>query len=345
MRAAMTRLRDRFHAAIGTPRPAAPQRPLEPDGRLGAYALVAMLARGRTTEVWRAKIKGQHGFEKEIALKALRPDAARIPEAVRAFTGEATITGRLYHANIVHLVDCGQVGPRTYMAMELVSGLNLRQLTARLRALGLPFPVRLLVQIAQQTCEALHYAHELAEDGAPVGVLHRDLNPDNLMVSTLGAAKLIDFGSARPAPGPAAPWAVRGSTAYMAPERILGAPEDRRSDIYSLGIILHELATGHAADAPVAERPPADPHGLVADLPEALARIIAKAMAREPARRYATAEQMANDLQLYIHDHHARTRREHSQSVDLTLQLVFNQPDRPAAKVNAPDGEEITRPT
>jgi serine/threonine protein kinase len=353
VRAALTRLAEQLNAAMATVRGPPPADPLVSGGQLGTYSLISPLAVGNTTEVWRAKIKGEQGFEKEIALKALLPDAARVADTVRAFTGEATIAARLYHPNIVQLVDSGQAGDRYYIAMELVRGLTLQQMLVRLRALVLPFPVRLLVQVALQSCEALNYVHERVDEGLWVGVLHRDLTPDNLMLTSLGVVKVIDFGSARLASDPPAPWSMSGQTPYMAPERIHGLREDRRSEIYSLGVILYELATGQrpydgediSAIARIVEGRPIDPRDLVADLPADLTRIILKAMAREPADRYATAELMGNDLQRLVHQEYARTRREDKQSVDLTLQLIFNQHGRELLVPRTHGSkDEITRP-
>jgi serine/threonine protein kinase len=331
VRAAINRLAARLNAAMGTGKDGV-RETLRPGGRLGGYGLVTQLAMGVTAEVWLAKITGEQGFEKAIALKALRPDATRLSELVRAFTSEAAVAAKLYHPNIVQLVDCGQVGDRYYIAMEYVDGLTLSQMAARLRELGQRFPVRPLVQIALQTCAALHHAHELCDSSGWVGLLHRDVNPDNVMVTPLGAVKVIDFGSAQLACGPTPAWALGGETAYMAPERFRGLPEDRRSDIYSLGVVLYEQATGQrpydgdeiSMVARIIEGHPADPRELAPDLPEDLSRIILKAMAARADDRYPTAELLANDLQRFVDHHYAHVRREQSQPIDFTMQEVFN---------------------
>jgi serine/threonine protein kinase len=331
VRAAINRLAARLNAAIGTGRDSL-REPLRPGVRLGPYSLVAQLALGVTAEVWLAKITGEQGFEKAIALKALRPDATRLAELVRAFTSEAAVAAKLYHPNIVQLVDCGQVGDRYYIAMEYVDGLTLSQMAARLRELDRRFPVRPLVQIALQTCAALHHAHELCDSSGWVGLLHRDVNPDNVMVTPLGAVKVIDFGSAQLACGPTPAWALGGETAYMAPERFRGLLEDRRSDIYSLGVVLYEQATGQrpydgdeiSMVARIIEGHPVDPREITPDLPHDLARIILKAMAAKPDDRYPTAELLAGDLQRFIDHHFAHARREQSQPLDFTMQEVFN---------------------
>jgi serine/threonine protein kinase len=333
VRAAINRLAARLNAAIGTGRDGV-RETLRPGGRLGGYGLVTQLAMGMTAEVWLAKITGEQGFEKAIALKALRPDATRLAELVRAFTSEAAVAAKLYHPNIVQLVDCGQMGDRYYIAMEYVDGLTLSQMATRLRELGRRFPVRPLVQIALQTCAALHHAHELCDSSGWVGLLHRDVNPDNVMVTPLGAVKVIDFGSAQLACGPTPAWALGGETAYMAPERFRGLLEDRRSDIYSLGVVLYEQATGQrpydgdeiSLVARIIEGHPVDPRELAPDLPEDLTRIILKAMAARPDDRYPTAELLAGDLQRFIDHHYAHARREQSQPLDFSMQEVFSNP-------------------
>ena len=297
---------------------------------LARYRLISRVAMGVRAEIWRAKITGAEGFEKPIALKTMRPSASRMPELVRMFTTEASIAAHLYHPNIVQLVDCGSIADRYYMAMEFVDGLTLRQVTRRLRDLGQPFPVRLLVHIAVQICNALHYAHELFDGDGWLGFLHRDLNPDNLMITATGAAKIIDFGAARLAstPGPTYPFV--GDVHYAAPERIRGLTEDRRGDIYSLGVMLYEGAVGappYPADQPdavaqVLRGKPRLPRELAPELPEPLANIILRAMAVVPGDRYPSADMMAADLQAFVDELPDAPGR--TDSVAAAMRLFFN---------------------
>jgi eukaryotic-like serine/threonine-protein kinase len=329
MRVALGRLAARLGSVMNRARTPVPVAPLAAGMTLGAYRLVAPIRAGTRTEVWQAKITGEQGFEKTIALKALRPEAALLVELVGAFTGEAATVGRLYHANIVQPVDSGLASGRYYIAMELVDGLTLAQIAARLRERGQRFPVRLLAAVALQMCAALEYAHELADEAGSSGLLHRDLTPDNVMLSSFGVVKVIDFGAASPAwhRGPAGP--VGENAAYVPPERIDGSLEDRRSDLYSLGVILYELATGmrpyREGDITVVEQilegRARHPREVVGDFPEELSRIILKAMARRPDDRYASARLLANALEYFVARRHGR---EHHQDLDPTLKEIFS---------------------
>src|SRR4051794_9592762 len=165
---------------------------LRPGSSLGRYELVLRLARGATTEIWLAKGRDEKG----VALKALRQDIPQTPELLRAFAREVTIAGRLHHPNIVELFEAGHVGARHYLAMEYVDGMSLAQLGQR-RTDRERLPLQLLARLIQQACLALHHAHELADESGWLGFLHRDLSPDHILVSAVGAVKLIDFGAAR----------------------------------------------------------------------------------------------------------------------------------------------------
>jgi serine/threonine protein kinase len=271
---------------------------MRPGATLGRYELVLRLARGVTTEVWLAK-SGERG----VALKALRLDVPQTPELVRAFSREASIGGKLHHPNIVELLDSGRIAARHYLAMEHVDGMSLAQVGQR-RSGGQRLPAGLLAYLLQQVCLGLHHAHELGDENGWLGFVHRDLCPENILVSAGGVAKLIDFGAARmrSVPDGVGPRALR--TRYAAPERVQGLSEDRRSDVYSVGVILYEHATGtppfQGTDlemiSQIVESKPADPRALVSGFPEPLAKIIARAMALNPAERYPHAQALATDL-------------------------------------------------
>jgi serine/threonine protein kinase len=275
---------------------------LEPGAMLGSYRLVARLAAGLTTEVWQAKITGAQGFEKAIALKMLRPEAALSTDAVRSFTTEAAIAAKLYHPNIVQLVDFERAGGRYFIAMEYVPGCTLRALVERLRSSGQPLPLAFLAHIFQQVCAGLHYAHELTERDQWLGILHRDVTPENLIFAPSGAVKVIDFGSARMGTTASAPRS-RGLR-YVAPERVLGLPEDCRADVYSVGAVLYECLTGvppfgtddSALDARIVAGHVLDPRALAGELPDEIVRITLHALATSPEDRPASAEELASEL-------------------------------------------------
>jgi serine/threonine-protein kinase len=278
---------------------------MRPGAALGRYELVLRLARGSNTEIWLAKGRGDRG----VAIKALRLDVPQSAEVLRAFAREVTIAGRMHHPNIIEFVDAGRIGARHFLAMEYVDGMSLAQLGRR-RTEGGRLPVALLARLIQQACLGLHHAHELADESGWLGFLHRDLCPDNLLVSAAGVVKVIDFGAARMRS--VADGAGAGSlrTRYAAPERVQGLSEDRRSDVYALGVILYEHATGtppfQGTDREVLSQivagKPRDPRGLVPDFPEALAGIVTRAMAPNPDDRYPHCQALAADLQAFAID-------------------------------------------
>jgi serine/threonine-protein kinase len=271
---------------------------MRPGAALGKYELVVRLARGNSTEVWLAK-RGDKG----VAIKALRLDVPQTPELLRAFDREATIAGKLHHPNIVELLDAGRIGDRHYLAMEYVDGMSLGQLGRR-RQEGGRLPLGLLAALMQQACLALHHAHELSDENGWLGFLHRDLCPDNILVSAAGAVKLIDFGAARMRSVLDGVGTRTLRTRYAAPERVQGLSEDRRSDVYSMGVILYEQATGtppfQGSDleviSQIVEGKPRDPRSVVQGFPEALARIVVRAMALHPGDRYPQCQALAADL-------------------------------------------------
>jgi len=278
---------------------------MRPGAALGRYELVLRLARGSSTEIWLAKGRGDRG----VAIKALRLDVPQSAEVLRAFAREVTIARQLHHPNMIESLDAGRIGPRHYLAMEYVDGMSLAQLGQR-RTEGGRLPVGLLARLIQQACLGLHHAHELADESGWLGFLHRDLSPDNLLVSAAGVVKVIDFGAARMRSVADGVGAGALRTRYAAPERVQGLSEDRRSDVYALGVILYEHATGtppfQGTDLEVISQivagKPRDPRGLVPDFPEALAGIVARAMAPNPDDRYPHCQALAADLQAFAID-------------------------------------------
>jgi serine/threonine-protein kinase len=308
---------------------------LRPGSSLGRYELVVRLFRGDTTEVWLSKGPGEKG----TAIKALRVDIPHSPEVIGGFVREATIAAKLHHPNIVQLTDCGKAGARHYMAMEHVDGMSLAQVRERLGPQGGRLPLGLLASLLQQISMALHYAHETSDEKGWLGFLHRDVSPANILVSGSGAAKLIDFGAARmrSVPDAVVPQTVRNR--YAAPERVQGLSEDRRSDVYSVGVILYELATGwppfHGTEleviSQIVEGHARDPRELVPDLPEPMARIILRAMAPKLTDRYPNSQALATELESFIHDHPV------GDDVEAVMRRLFDAPaDRAPERVPTP---------
>jgi serine/threonine protein kinase len=322
---------------------------LRPGATLGRYELVVRLARGVATDVWLAK--GRE--DKVVAIKALRLDVPQTPELLLAFAREVTITALFHHPHIVELVDSGRIGERRYLAIEYVDGMSLAQLGHR--SDGERLPLAVLARLLQQVCLALHHAHELSDDEGWLGFLHRDVCPENILVSSTGVAKLADFGSARMRSVPDGAAAHTLRTRYAAPERVQGLSEDRRSDLYSLGVILYEQATGtppfHGADleliSQIVAGRPADPRALVPGFPEPLAQIITRAMAANPADRYPHCQALAAELELFAAEGGAGVSPETALDAamrSLIERPVESEPPWEAQPLPAPPSGELPPP-
>ncbi len=215
-----------------------------PGTRFSGYEIESRLAVGGMAEVWRAKINGLEGFEKRIVIKTMLTNLHHRPDLTEMFVSEASLAARLSHPNIVDVLDFGQLEGRYFIAMEYVPGLTLRVAHKRMMAAGGRLPIVATLHILRDVCEALQHMHELADSSGPLGLLHRDLSPDNVILSTSGTAKLIDFGAARATARTPPGRLFVGKYRYAAPERIRHEGEDCRSDVYSAGVILYECLVG-----------------------------------------------------------------------------------------------------
>jgi serine/threonine protein kinase len=268
------------------------------------YEIDSRLAIGGMAEVWRAKLKGVRGFEKRIVIKTMLSQLAGRPDLVEMFINEATLASAFSHPNIAHVFDFGQLEGRYFIAMEYVPGVTLRLAHKRMLGRGELLPMVATLHVMIDVCEALHEVHELGDRNGALGLVHRDLSPDNVIVSTSGAAKLIDFGAARATARTPTPSIFVGKYRYAAPERIRRATEDRRSDIYSAGVILYECLTGRrpydGPDAQIIKIVEAgrlyDPRDSLPSLPASVAEVVMRAMAVDAADRFATARQMRDAL-------------------------------------------------
>jgi predicted hydrocarbon binding protein/tRNA A-37 threonylcarbamoyl transferase component Bud32 len=286
------------------PAAAALPSPWQPGTVFSKYEIGSRLAAGGMAEVWRAKIKGVQGFEKRIVIKTMHTHLQTRPELVQMFIGEAAIAAQLSHSNIVHVFDFGQLEGRYFIAMEYVPGVTLRLAHKRMVARGERLPITTVLHVMADVCDALEQLHVAADARGPLDLVHRDISPDNIIISTSGNAKLIDFGAARAtARTPPTPVFV-GKYRYAAPERIRRASEDRRSDVYSAGVILYECVAGKrpfdGTDAEVVSAALAsrscDPRARLPTVPSRVAAVIMKATAQEPADRYASARELRGAL-------------------------------------------------
>jgi serine/threonine-protein kinase len=270
----------------------------------GKYRLLELLASGGMAEVWRAELPGPAGFAKEVALKLVRADLGAQPELARLFEQEARLASRLGHANVVQVFEYDAVDGRHYLAMELVRGRTLRQVTDRCREAGVRMGLARAVHVGAEVARALAYAHRLAHRGQPLGIVHRDVSPQNVLVSFEGEVKLADFGIARAlgAVEQTAPGAVKGKVAYMAPEQARGEPVDARADLFALGVVLWELLSGRrlfardseaaALAALLSAEPVSRPSEWNEDVPPELDAAVLSALERDPERRTRSADEM-----------------------------------------------------
>jgi serine/threonine-protein kinase len=270
-----------------------------PGTQFSNYEIESRLATGGMAEVWRANMKGVAGFEKRVVIKTMLTSLQHRRELVDMFVSEASLAAKLSHPNIVDVFDFGQLEGRYFIAMSYVPGLTLRAVHRRNLVQRERLPVAAALHIARDVCEALQHVHELEDGSGPLGLIHRDLSPDNIIISTSGTAKLIDFGAARATARTPPNQLFVGRFRYAAPERIRHEGEDCRSDIYSAGVVLYECLTGvrpfNGSDAEVVKAVTSsrgcDPRVKVPSLPGNVAELVKKATAYDPRERFATARQ------------------------------------------------------
>ena len=295
---------------------------LGPGATLGRYELLVPIAAGGMARVWAARLLGHGGFSKIVALKMILPEHAGDIEFQQMFLDEARIASKLRHANACETLDLGEESGALYLTMEWVDGASLWRV---LRASGksVPLPPRVAAKIVADACAGLHAAHELVDDdGTRLDVVHRDVSPQNILLSSEGEVKVSDFGVAK-ALGKSHATAkghVKGKIAYMAPEQLGSAGIDRRCDVFALGVVLYEATTGKKpfdaeTDAALLQAVLAGryatPQSLDASYPEALERVVVRALEKERSARYASAAQMREDLEEYLAASGAPVRSEH----------------------------------
>jgi hypothetical protein len=264
-------------------------------------------------EIWQAHLKGAAGFEREVCIKLVQPQYSGDPEFRRMFENEALITGRLQHQNIVQVFDYDHVGDMYYIAMEYVSGRDLRTALNRAAEKGVRPSPALAARICMESARGLGVAHAFRlPDGTPSPVIHRDISPHNILLSFSGEVKLADFGIAklRAAATHTQEGTLKGKVNYMSPEQAWGRDMDPSSDVFSMGIILWEMLAGKRlfggdSELKVLEQvrhaPIPDPSEGVDGVPAALAAITVRALARDCNGRFADAGAMADAIQHFLY--------------------------------------------
>jgi serine/threonine protein kinase/CheY-like chemotaxis protein len=279
------------------------------DERFGQYRLEERVAVGGMAEVWRASMSGLEGFRKTVAIKKILPHLADNEDFVAMFIDEAKLAAQLNHENLVDIYDLGKIDSDYFIAMEFVDGKDLRSILNCLRRVGDRMPLGLALFIAAKTAGALEYAHtRRGPEGEPLGLVHRDVSPRNILIGYGGNIRLCDFGVAKAVSSVVQTeiGALKGKLQYMSPEQASGARVDARSDIFSLGSVLFELVTGRrlfVEDTEISlleavRRGVVDkPRDVEPTLPEDLNRVLLKVLEKDPADRYQSAGALQRELE------------------------------------------------
>ncbi len=285
-----------------------------PPTRIGRYQVHTPISVGGMAELFLASVSGPGGFRKFVALKRILPSLKHDEGFVAMFLEEARISASLSHANIAQVFELGESDGEYFLALELIEGHDLGRIVRKAAKAHERLPVWFAASVVRDICLALSHAHGYRSPGGRLlPVVHRDLKPNNVMVTYSGATKLIDFGiaKARGAASITRAGTVKGSASYMSPEQVRGEELDGRSDLFSAGEVLYELLTGVRAfkgDDEIAtahaivHATPVPPAQLVASLPPALSELVMKAIQKDTAGRFQTAGEMAAALQAAVPD-------------------------------------------
>ena len=276
----------------------------------GNYRLLRRLARGGMAEVFLARQQGVEGFERRVAIKRILPHLSDSAEFRTMFLDEARLAAQLSHPNIIHIYDFGKVEDYYFIAMEYVDGVDLGRLIKQARTLPVPFEI--VARIMADICAGLHYAHNITDGaGKRLNVVHRDVTPQNVLVTYDGIVKVVDFGIAKATwqASRTRPGVVKGKYAYMSPEQVEGRALDARSDIFSVGICLYELLTGMPlyrrdnvteAMKEIRDGKPIHPEQHRSDIPSEIIVVLKRALSTSRDDRYPTAASMQLDLERYL---------------------------------------------
>jgi len=287
--------------------------PAKGDGQtFGDYTLLERIAVGGMAEVWKARRRGVEGFQKTVAIKKILAHLTGSPDFVTMFIDEAKLAAQLSHANIIQIYDLGKVGDDFFIAMEFVDGRDLRSILQEGRQAHRPLPSALALMIAGSVARALDYAHRKRDfDNRELGLVHRDVSPQNVLIGYEGEIKLCDFGIVKAVVKASTTQmgALKGKLQYMSPEQAWGKPVDARSDIFSLGSVLFEMLTGHKLFTGDSEISVLDavrecrirrPREVAPGLGEGIERIVLKALAKRPEDRYPTAGELEEDIKSFL---------------------------------------------
>ena len=310
----------------------------------GPYVLLEKIATGGMAEVWKARKRGEEGFQKTVAIKKILPHLSDNQEFIEMFIDEAKLAAQLNHNNIIHIYDLGKIGSSYYIAMEYVDGHDLKTILKRGQEKDHPLGIELALFIASRLAAALDYAHRKRDfNQVEMGLVHRDVSPQNVLISQDGDVKLCDFGIAKAASKASHTHAgaLKGKLQYMSPEQASGKPIDRRSDIFAVAAVLFEMLTGRklfSGDSEmsileqVREGKVTPPSQWNDEVTPEIDRIVAKGLQKDPDERYQTAGEMAKDIEAVLY-----SLRPTPTSADLA---IYMHRLSSAAAVSAPVHEE-----
>src|SRR5690349_12781670 len=276
--------------------------------QFGPYLVYERLGIGGMATVHRALERGIEGFERMVALKRLLPHLAEDASFIKSFVREAKLASLLNHVNIVQIYELGRVGTEYFISMEFIDGKDIRRILRHARKVTGPPPIHVTVGLLLQLCDALDYAHTKTDDeGHPLGLVHRDVSPSNLLITQAGHLKVIDFGIAKAQSSQLRTQTgrVKGKLAYMAPEALAGKDLDARSDLFAAGVIAHELLTARPLFASkneyqtlmkVQRGEVMPPSTFNQACPPELDAIVLRALARDPDDQFAGAGELRDQL-------------------------------------------------
>ncbi|MCL2178149.1 MAG: serine/threonine protein kinase [Proteobacteria bacterium] len=266
-------------------------------------------------EIFLARQEGLEGFEKTVVIKRIRPHLSSQSNFVRMFLNEARLAAQLTHPNIVQIYDLGKINDSYYIAMEYISGRDMRKIIAKAQARGIGFPLEYALKIASSVCEGLYYAHQKTDaQGVHLNIVHRDVTPENIFVSFDGTVKILDFGIAKASNQiiQTDVGEVKGKLSYMSPEQCCGYTLDGRNDIFSLGVVLYECLTGFklftgdseaAVVRSIIDGKIYSPSYFMSDIPQGAEEILMKALEKNRENRYQSAWEMQSAINTFLSRH------------------------------------------
>ncbi|HNS97895.1 MAG TPA: serine/threonine-protein kinase [Polyangiaceae bacterium] len=282
---------------------------IRPGATIGRFEFLVPIAKGGMAAVWAARLKGSRGFSKTVAIKTMLPMLSDDPMFEQMFLDEAQIAALIHHPNVVEIMDLGEQDGILFQVMEYVDGESLATVLRTQNKKKERIPLEIAVQIIIDACRGLHAAHELKNvDGTLLGLVHRDISPQNIMITYDGVVKLVDFGVAKAAgrtTSETTAGQIKGKAPYMAPEQALGQHVDRRTDVFAMGIVLYQITTGKhpfrgendiATLHNILHNDLPSPRFVDPQFPRPLESAIHRALSRDITQRFASAKDMADAL-------------------------------------------------